>query len=169
MCFVSYNQPQLLERYGQSTVFTSYFQETLKIHDSVMNFIFDEYYEENEFLNYFLVIRYRPEFFHESFDNPNQHQRSIEYYQQLLLKLQSYEFNSYETFFWTSNVTVDYFENNRRSDSRFLMDYSRHRGWKDAHDYINEQMALHPENKDPCSFSHLQQGNFEITPVREVD
>ena len=70
MCFLSVNQSLTLENYDDIS-FSTYFQETLKIHNSLNGFLFDrdlENYQVDEFL---LSLRYRSEFFGEAVGDDN--------------------------------------------------------------------------------------------------
>lgn len=156
MCFIVYN-PEKFEGFSNDQAqFKAYFQEALKVHDSVSNFIFDQNYESELFLNFQLVARYRQEFFNEKpYEDAS---RSNKYYAEMLSKLKLYDLTSFKNFFWTSNDTTNYFENvpePKRSSSEFLIDYSRHRGWKDIHDNLQQMVSQQSDNQDICSFSNV--------------
>lgn len=161
MCFITVNHPDILlimekEREGRvlDPLFSTYFQETLKIHETVNNFLFNEYYENNRLADYSLIMRYRQEYFEE---NPGEDAtRSIDHYTHLINRLRDYDMRIMNSFFWTSPGTNNFFENAEEpisSDSRFLHDYSTYEGWMSLKNYLTEKLN---SNKDPCKFDSMR-------------
>jgi transcriptional regulator of heat shock response len=181
MCFITSKQKQLISRYFSSdhnhdrndiVEFSSYFQETLKIHDSVHSLLFDSSGEEekdNFLSSYFLTVRYRQEYFNEI--QGNDARNSIDFYSNYLIpSITSYSMEAFNHFFWTSKETEDFFnrmEEPTRSNSLFLEDQERYSNWKHLesylYDHLNQQMRVNIEGdsknsqmKDICKINHLR-------------
>jgi hypothetical protein len=181
MCFITSKQKQLISRYFSSDhnhdhndniEFSTYFQETLKIHDSVNSLLFDssgEEEQENFLSNYFLSIRYRQEYFNEI--QGNNGRNSIDFYSNYLIpSITSYSMEAFNHFFWTSKETEDFFntmDEPTRSNSLFLEDKERYNNWKHIesylYDHLNLQMRVNIEGdnkrsqvKDVCRIDNLR-------------
>lgn len=152
LCYISVDYRRSDVAY-QDPLYRIYFQETLKIHESITNFIFDESFNLDRVHEYSLTGRYRQEYFRET--DGGDATRSIDYYNHLFQRVQSYDLVSFDSFFWTSPATIQFFDTAEepiRSDSRFLHDYSVQQRWVSFKDYLVVKVQ---ESKDPCGFGSL--------------
>jgi hypothetical protein len=162
MCFITVSRKEKPLSRSKTAQFSVPLQETLKIHNSVNSFLFDEHFQA-DVTAFSIVSRYRQEYFHET-DGGNA-SRSIDHYSRVLQRMRSYEMDTFDSFFWTSPETAEFFENPPESiatDSRFLSDYSTHRNWVSLREFLANK--LQSEN-DPCKFSSPRD-KMEIFAVR---
>jgi hypothetical protein len=162
MCFITVNRKENPLSLSKPAQFSTSLQETLKIHNSVNSFLFDEHFQA-DVRPFSIVSRYRQEYFHET--DGGDASRSIDHYSRVLQRMRSYEMDTFDSFFWTSPETVDFFQNPPESiatDSRFLSDYSTHRNWISLREFLANKLQ---NDKDPCKFSSPRD-KMEIFAVR---